>query len=236
MAQHRFEDQVKKQLGDREINPSAHAWERLSEQLDGENDKKGIAFWKYAVAACMIGLLGTLLWYQFDQQEVEQIEQQIVKEEINIKKEEPVKYNESSDVIELEKVSDSEVAAIAEDIKIEQPALAKKEIKNTVEIANQDTETMNYFDTKVAEVVAEVQRLKNEKDSITDAEVEELLALAERDIKLQSIINQNTKTVDANALLLDVEAELERTFRDRVFEALKNGFNKTRTAVANRNN
>ncbi|NER18796.1 hypothetical protein [Spongiivirga citrea] len=236
MAQHRFEDQVKKQLGDREINPSADAWQRLSEQLDGENDKKGIAFWKYAVAACMVGLLGTLLWYQFDQREVELIDQQIVEEEFDIKKDEPIKNVEDQVIIPLEKQSKINIVAVPKKVSEEPAQLAKEEVKNTIEVANQDTETMNYFDTKVAEVVAEVQRLKNEKDSITDAEVEALLASAERDIQLQSIMNQNTKTVDANALLLDVEAELERTFRDRVFEALKNGFNKTRTAVANRNN
>jgi len=236
MAQHKFEDQVKKQLSDREINPSANAWQQLNDQLEGENDRKGIAFWKYAIAACMIGLLGTLLWFQFNQGSIEQDQEQIVEQEIEIEKDEPIKNIKNTDLIQLEEITEVETVAIPKETKKETVVLAKEEVKNTVVIEKQDTETMSYFDTKVAEVVAEVQRLKNEKDSITDAEVEALLASAERDIQLQSIIDQKTKTVDADALLLDVETELERTFRDRVFEALKNGFNKTRTAVANRNN
>jgi len=41
--------------------------------------------------------------------------------------------------------------------------------------------------------------------------------------------------VDANALLQDVEAELQDSFRTRVFETLKSTFKTVKTAVADRN-
>ncbi|MFP2997184.1 hypothetical protein ABN763_14805 [Spongiivirga sp. MCCC 1A20706] len=236
MAQHKFEDQVKKQLSEREITPSADAWQRLSEQLDGE-DKPGIAYWKYAIAACLIGLIGTFLWYQFSTVRDGQNQEQIVNKETEIKEEKVDDATISTPAILTESKIEEKVVVVVEDEREQDIVkLAKEEIKNDVVIAAQDEEAMSYFDTKVAEVVAQVQKLKEEKDSITNAEVEALLASAERDLKLKSIINQNTKTVDADALLLDVETELDRTFRDRVFEAIKNGFQKTKTAVANRNN
>ena len=72
---------------------------------------------------------------------------------------------------------------------------------------------------------------------MTDAEIDVLLAEAQREIISNQIFNKNTNKVDANALLLDVEAELyPESFRERVFEALKEGFVKARDAVANRNN
>jgi len=38
------------------------------------------------------------------------------------------------------------------------------------------------------------------------------------------------------ALLTEVEGELDQSFRDQIFEKLKSGFLKVRTAVADRNN
>ena len=46
----------------------------------------------------------------------------------------------------------------------------------------------------------------------------------------------NTRTVDANALLQDVEEDLQQSFRSKVFEALQSGYESVITAVAERNN
>ena len=63
-----------------------------------------------------------------------------------------------------------------------------------------------------------------------------LLAKAQREIELQRILNNSNYKIDAAALLSDVESELERSFRDKVFDALGEGYQKIRTAVAERNN
>jgi hypothetical protein len=41
--------------------------------------------------------------------------------------------------------------------------------------------------------------------------------------------------IDANSLLLDVELELEQSIREKVFDVLKEGYFKAKTAVVNRN-
>ena len=61
-----------------------------------------------------------------------------------------------------------------------------------------------------------------------------LLLKAQDEIHSREILN--TKKVDATALLNMVESELETNFRDKVFEALGDGYEKVRTAVVERNN
>ena len=84
------------------------------------------------------------------------------------------------------------------------------------------------------EVVAKVQELKNNNTTITEKEIDALMANAQREIKTERILSGYK--VDAAALLNDVEMELERSFRDKVFEALGDGFQIIRTAVVERNN
>ncbi len=127
---------------------------------------------------------------------------------------------------ELQKVTSQE-----ELIKIEQG------IENTavaVEIkTNSETQFMN---DKVNEVVAKVKNMQDANTAVTAEEIDALLKRAQRDISTDRILNQRGVKIDATALLQDVETQLERTFRDRVFEALGEGYSKVRTAVVERNN
>lgn len=238
MAAHKFDEQLREKLSQREIAPSKGAWQKLSAQLDESDGKKGGFYhWKYIVAACMIGLLITFIWFN-ENNSSEITDPSIVNTEIRegeTKEIAPDKTNEvnvdipenTEAVIPLKKSTVKEnrnnVALVPAEKKPKDPAVT-------------DKDPVNFMDAKVAEVVAQVQALKEQKDSVTDAEVEALLLSAEKEIRFQKIINQETGTVNAEALLQEVETELERSFRDRVFDALSKGFKKTKTAVANRNN
>ncbi|MBQ0735037.1 hypothetical protein [Aquimarina celericrescens] len=87
---------------------------------------------------------------------------------------------------------------------------------------------------KVEGVVAQIEELQKNNTQVTDEEIDNLLREAQRDITTQEIIKYNT--VSASALLQDVEEEIDETFKQRVFEALKSGFQKVKTAVAEREN
>ncbi len=93
-----------------------------------------------------------------------------------------------------------------------------------------------FVETKVDEVVATIQGIQKVKNTVTVEEIDALLAQAQRDIATHRILNSGNEKIDAMALLHDVETELERSFRNRVFDALGAGFNKVRSAVAQRNN
>uniref|UniRef100_UPI003F6D9CD9 hypothetical protein n=1 Tax=Winogradskyella sp. TaxID=1883156 RepID=UPI003F6D9CD9 len=81
-----------------------------------------------------------------------------------------------------------------------------------------------------------LKKLKSEKTSVIDKEVDSLLKLASKELFKDQIQNETTKTVDANALLMSVEDEMGQSFRSKVFEVLKDSYETVKTAVAERNN
>lgn len=90
------------------------------------------------------------------------------------------------------------------------------------------------IEDKVAGVVAQIQELQKNNAQVTDDEINALLLEAQREISTAKILKSST--VSASSLLQDVEAELDETFKQRVFEALKTGFQKVKTAVVERDN
>lgn len=86
---------------------------------------------------------------------------------------------------------------------------------------------------KGSETVAQIEN----QEQVTDQEIEALLSNAQRDIISDQLINNGNITIDANALLLDVEAEVDpERFKDKIFRALKQEFGKAVDAVANKDN
>ncbi len=131
------------------------------------------------------------------------------------------------------------------DDSITRDAIEKK--KETAKIAQNRKEAIDFpkqekvvsispevIDSKIADVVAQVEELQKNNTKVTDEEIDRLLRKAQRDITTQKILK--SKTVSASALLQDVEEEIDETFKQRVFEALKTGFQKVKTAVAEREN
>lgn len=93
-----------------------------------------------------------------------------------------------------------------------------------------------FVDTKVNAVVAQVRQMEGSENGVTAEEINALLIKAQRDIATNRILASGNKKIDPSSLLQDVESEMERSFRDKVFEALGQGYNKVRTAVVERNN
>ena len=90
------------------------------------------------------------------------------------------------------------------------------------------------IDSKIAGVMSKVQELERDNGIVADADIDALLRKAQSEITTQQILKSNK--VDVSALLLDVERELDESFKNRVYEALKAGFDKLKTAVAERDN
>ena len=132
-----------------------------------------------------------------------------------------------------EKIIPKKVVEIEEGI-----AKVQNEMPNTMdkEIITPEKKEDVFVDAKVEEVVASIQNIEKNNNTVTAEEIDELLQKAQRDIATQRLLNSDTKKIDATALLRDVETELERSFRDKVFDALGEGYNKIRTAVVQRNN
>jgi hypothetical protein len=248
MAPNKFEKHIKKELQEREIQPSANAWESLSERLDADlpKSKKRDYFW-YGIAASIIGLLIISVLYFSPQNNANTPEVQFVETNEEIKEAVPYKdvitEHVEESVVENNLKNDTpkehEIPTIENSItEIEnQVVIADKTESNDFENSLDAKSTgpeQEVINIKVLEIVAAVDSIEQNNSALTDAEVEELLRNAQEEILREKLFKSNG-TIDAMALLTEVEDELDKSFRDQIFESLKTGFLKVRTAVADRN-
>ena len=134
------------------------------------------------------------------------------------------------DIISKKKpVANSELAAIGNTLNSKQ---------NKVDQTEQDPDLK--IKTKISEIpeelIAETSSKENITGDISDAELDDFLAEATEKINMERSARSVSEKIDANNLLFDVEMELEQSFREKVFDVLKEGFLKAKTSVANRNN
>lgn len=256
MAPTRFEDKLREQLETRQLQPGEEAWNKLNDQLDiheaSSNKKK---YWWIGIAASFIGVLLLVTFLNKDVQETvpepiivdtenmvspvedqegkatEIVEQKII-EEVNTKvtPKQKIKQQTSEPVLkqQLQEEQQKLVPTKTEE------AVAEVSADKTTEETSKNT--LRFEEQKAKEVVAQIKALQQQKETITDAEIDTLLKAAQKEIELEKLYNEATNKVDANALLQSVEDDLERSFRKRVFEMLSSGYQELKTAVAERNN
>ncbi|WMI69593.1 hypothetical protein [Mangrovimonas sp. YM274] len=265
MAPIKFENDIKETLEKRAIQPSQASWDKLSSRLDAESVKhkhRNKRFWWMGIAASFVGILlvGSLFFKRdainMDAPTIVDVEEEItpkekvetkvavtvpkVKESVSVNNEEEV----NRDLIKSE-ISKSET--VAKVTKSELPS-EKNKLENSlplnesaieqhvaVEDHKEFSENLEPLDVKVQDVVTQITELAAQNTEVTDREIDSLLQLAELEIQQKKIYNESTRTVDANALLESVEMDLEHSFRDKVFKALKESYVTVKTAVTQRN-
>ncbi len=255
----KFEEHIKQTLDKREITPTDKAWDRLSRQLGPDKKKgKGAFFWG-AVAACL-GLLVASTFYIGANHQQGAIEpstvtgpsaetmgtsvknkivmpgQEKMLKSVEAKsseivtvdnKKEPHKGNAETQVKSLEKqFLDHQIAAITRKV-VDSSELVSEERSLVTSTAD--------IEAKIVEVVAQIGVMEQNQQTLTEAEVDSLLWQAQRELFSEQIKGDGYK-VDAKALLADVEGELDKSYRQQLFQALKEGYLKVKTAVASRNN
>ena len=252
----KLEKHIRQKFRERELPPSPKAWQRINDTMGEEKrpQNRRPLFWTVGIAA---GFLVTITlsigyWSSKDTHEIkhEMVEgttQEEVKEEgitptPNITQEEfntPIRSKGNTAVVvdaeQLELNSDTSFSntlhnrsSIVENQKQAISPLEPevKRIENVVDAKIED---------KLNEVLAQVIAMEDSKITVTDAEIDSLLLAAQQELLMEKVIQENGK-VDAIALLNEVEEELDQSFRDQLFDTLKEGFFKLRTAVADRNN
>jgi len=264
MAPIKFENDIKQKLEQRKIQPNSKAWETLQNRLDiNEKNKNKKGYWWFGLAASFVGILIVSSFF-FNSNKGEVVEPIMVETESlespnQIKDVVNENLQEAEVVIEeqpknklvkpaTKKKNVTKTPELKRQLQQKQKALIKgeakavvaqaevstaKELKENILIPNKE---LSFEDLKFNEVVAQVEALKKEKNTVSDAEINALLDQAQKEITLHKLYNEATKKVDANALLQDVEADLEQSFRDRAFKAIKSGYYYVKTSVAERNN
>lgn len=259
MAPIKFEDSLKEKLEERRLQPSDNSWESLSNRLEANSAKSNNKrFWWFGIAASFVGVL--IITTVFFTKDIEKNREPAI-----VDTNEPVIYesdgkdNKLNQVVKEDIAGESQVsepktetikkeAVLQKQLKKKQEQLVKEKKSEAVaqtvtkkdEISQDNkgdvTKVLTFKDIKVQEVVAQINELKKFNKTVSDAEIDSLLDRAQKEITLQKLYNESTKRVDAEALLQGVEADLDQSFRERVFEALRSGYESVKTAVAERNN
>ena len=233
----KLEKHIKEKLERRTIVPSEGAWDKIASQVaqKPQNRNKWLS---YAIAASVVGIvLVSVFFYTNNDAAIEapQVVETETQEEADIKSIEKVDKEPVPE--EKAEVAEAELTIPKETKEFQGPtsnaAVAEQEVKKPL----QDEIRINsdkLIAQKVEEVVAQVQIMENAKQDVTDAEVDSLLRAAQRQILTDKLFADGG-SVDAMSLLAEVEDELDESFRDQIFDALKSGYLKLRTAVADRN-
>ena len=251
MAPIKFEENIKDKLEKRTISPSEDSWDKLSNKLDEHEDKSnGKIVWWIGIAASLVGvfLVTTLFFNQSEDETVlpvlvdspieKTLNQQEEKEPLNnvlVESEEPFLketttlnkkvenyiVNRAKVRKTIDKSKNEVVDATIEEDKIQNQNLINS---NTI-IAEENKQ----------EITAQILDIEKDKNLVTDSEIELLLENAQKDIALKQNKKEQSKTVNANSLLQDVETDLDVSFRDKIFKSIESGYNTVRTAVVERN-
>ncbi len=249
MELNKFEESVREKMGKREIKPSAQSWEKLEAKLDTEENKTSQKSWKYIAAAVAVLIVaGTFLWSPNTSktpQIVEEPVNEIIEKPTVNKPENNVQIaseeNNKEEKISAEKEIKNKVASKSKPVILaekapEVPVLEEVKIEEAVALETISIEPPvseeKLIQSKLEEIIAAANN-----DEISEDEVDILLAEAaseiskERNLKLYA----SGTEINANVLLAEVEDEIYQSFKAKVFEVLKEGYLKAKTAVANRN-
>lgn len=235
MEPNKLEKYIKENLEERTLTPSPGAWDRLSNRLDAKPHTKQrslrVNAW-LGIAASIVGVIWLAIG--FGNKDINLETNPVI-----VNNPQPINVEKSTDLeaIELDK---SKTPIIKEPTNVNQIfeiALSNiDEIEDTsAESISEMPKALTFEEQKIQEVVAEIQLLKDSNSNVSDSEIDALLLKAQQEIHLNKLYN-NKGVVDAALLLQDVEAELDQSFRSKVFEAIKDGFGTVKSAIANRNN
>ncbi|AWX45272.1 hypothetical protein HME9304_02284 [Flagellimonas maritima] len=240
----KLEKHIKEKLEKREIKPSRIAWEKISAKIALEEKPKRKLWYPYAIAAGFVSII-MVSTFLFKPEKINKNTLKVVKDPSSTEIIAPLDRVRNN----FKKSETTEIGIVeikTKDTDLQEPKNSKMLVESTqIEVVETflekpllDTfsrEPDNLIAQKVNEVFAQVELLEKANSEITDAEVDSLLKAAQDQILTEKLFAQKG-TVDAMALLAEVEDELDGTFRNQIFDALKEGYLKLRTAVADRNN
>ncbi len=235
----RLEEHIKKELGKRRIKPDDAAWERIESQLDGDTAQRvRPLYWMIAAAGLAILTMLTLVYRKPNPPEGANVPlvdrenqsiQEFDQEQTPLPVAAPAEVTESETRIQTRAVVDTPtltelpVQPLDTEIGKSQMASTQSEPVTPIEIV---------LEQKIKEVWDEVALIEQAGyGSVSDAEIDSLLRAAEQEILTGRLLPPPEK-ISAESLLAEVEEELDRSFREQIFQKLKQGFFELRTAVA----
>lgn len=253
METDKFEQHIRTKLSEREITPSKEAWSKIACKLPEQTSSRKSGYFWMGIAASVLVVLGTVLFVLNTDINTPSKEIEVVAVPVKEAKEKGNEVNsinnrqDGDNAIVQHAVVEEETNVAATNEEFVAAVEEKETMGSAIDVAVLDDGPKEFrdaispvivsdaiLDLKINEVIAQVDALEL-NSSVTEAEVDSLLQKAQQDILREKLFNPDY-SVNAMALLTEVEEELDQSFRDQIFESLKTKFLKVRTAVADRNN
>ena len=236
-----------KKLQQREIKPSEGSWKKLDEKLTAFEHKKRrnkLDFLKYAAAILLLISVG----FYFNQEEA--------KTDVIIVEEPVIKLKElKRDLLEV--APEEVLVEVSKEEKIKQPKIKsilvkptklhvkqeivdnnklKKEKEQLVveaQISNLKVDSIQA--KKIEEYIVLAQSIKKNKGDVSDLEIERLLYQAHKSLKEERIYNKK-QIFRGEDLLAEIEYDLDKDFKAKLFEAIVNTLKDPKKVFVNRDN
>lgn len=240
------------ELQNRTIEPGKDAWDKLAGRLtDFEKSKKEKkwTFLKYAASILILISVGIY----FGNKNEQTIEKEIVAEPVL-----KVQENKIQSIVEQPQnviaASENEKSSekSAQDKTIEKPSYKPNE-KNIAENQASINEKISQNESSVSEIqvqisgidalqkqkileaVTQAEIIKKVKGEVSDIDIERLLEAAQKSLLAERKTTHN-KSFNGADLLAEVEFDLDKDFKKRLFEALVNALKEPKIIIANREN
>ncbi|AOW09268.1 hypothetical protein [Flavobacterium gilvum] len=224
MELNKWEKEFKEQLNSREISPSENSWTKLDAMLTVSEKPKTKFHWMY-IAASLIGflLIGTIYFNQKENAIV------IEKNEVVIQKRIEKKNNEEPLITNSNNIENATAVFASKNTG---KAYGVPELEKEIIIAK-DSSSQNQEVVSVNNQIEKSESIQSETNTVT---VDELFARLDKSARIDNKSYSDSEVhVDANYLLLQVDNDLEPTFRQKVFTKIVDNFKAVKEAVVNKN-
>ena len=238
MAPNKFEKQLKDTLERRTIAPSKIAWSQLDTQLDVQKNKQKFPFWWFSIAATFLGVFLAIFVFN-DKPDPINVVIEDVKKEILL----PSEINQINKQNKVTKIITSpELVVDKVNVKPKNKAVTNKNKATIQSVQAEKSNVVLVVNDKIkSEDKATIASTTNSEKPI-DKTSQTTTITSEADLLLKEAYsdvqdNYNTyipEKIDANSLLEDVEMKSEKSLKNRLFHAVKSGYETLKTTVAER--
>lgn len=225
MEPNKMEEDFRKKLNAREIQPSEAAWDRLDAMLSVAENKKPKRKNTFLFIAASLTLFLTVGLFLF-QQEKANPEIQMNNPAVVTSDEQPAILEKQETFEKAEVAMDQEVSEMKQNEPVAENQLISKTKKNGKSEVKAKTDFQHQM---VKEQIAEVLPNKSPEIQKVTINTEKLLATNDKPKEKSQV------KVNVNSLLSSVEGELNQEFRETTLQRLSRNFKTVKTAVANRN-
>ncbi len=230
MERNRMEADFREKLNQREITPTNHAWDRLDAMLTAEEQKKPKSNYNWLfIAAGFVGLLLVATLFFKNSSPNDNIQNEVVIE--NRKIEETPKDTEISQPLSPKVTTETQLVLETENpIKVKQRSSTKKYVAQEA-IAAQDQVADNKPSS--SQKIDVPNNIPTNVIAVADVQINKLLDNIDSSSKNAS--DKKVIKIDANALLSQVDGELERSFRERALHVFNKNYKSVKLALSTRN-